>query len=105
MGSKGRKVHFRVGILENDIADFVCMVMISLMIAKSLFVFFADWPNGLCIDYESRRLYWADAQLDRIETSDLQGNNRVQLVTQVPHVFGLALVSTCISRYSGPLLM
>ena len=47
------------------------------------------WPNGLAIDYECHRLYWADAQLDRIETSDLSGRLRVQLVHGATHPFGL----------------
>ena len=29
------------------------------------------WPNGLTADCEKDRLYWADAQLDKIEVSDL----------------------------------
>ncbi len=53
----------------------------------------SGWPNGLSIDYEMRRLYWADAKLDRIETADLNGQNRVQLVDMVTHPFGLAVVS------------
>ena len=28
-------------------------------------------PNGLVIDQASQRLFWADAGLDKIETSDL----------------------------------
>jgi hypothetical protein len=43
----------------------------------------------LAIDYEGQRLYWADAQLDRIETSDLSGRFRVQLVQGATHPFGL----------------
>ncbi|GIY86803.1 low-density lipoprotein receptor-related protein 5-like protein [Caerostris extrusa] len=49
------------------------------------------WPNGLTIDYEARRLYWVDAQLDRIEASDLSGKHRMQLVDDVAHPFGLTL--------------
>lgn len=30
------------------------------------------WPNGLVIDEASQRLFWADAGLDKIETSDLR---------------------------------
>ena len=45
------------------------------------------------MDYEGRRLYWADAQLDRIETSDLNGRNRVVLISNVAHPFGLTVVS------------
>lgn len=51
------------------------------------------WPNGLCVDFTAKRIYWADAKLDRIETSDMNGANRVQLVTNLPHPFGLAVVS------------
>jgi len=29
------------------------------------------WPNGLVIDQVSLRLFWADAGLDKIETSNL----------------------------------
>lgn len=29
------------------------------------------WPNGLVIDAASQKLIWADAGLDKIETSDL----------------------------------
>ncbi|KAF5269791.1 hypothetical protein FQA39_LY08572 [Lamprigera yunnana] len=52
------------------------------------------FPNGLVIDYTDKRLYWTDARWDRIETSDLRGHNRVQLVHSEPnspatHPFGL----------------
>lgn len=30
------------------------------------------WPNGLAIDEDLRQLYWGDAKVDRIETSDLE---------------------------------
>lgn len=51
------------------------------------------WPNGLCIDTPARRIYWADARLDRIESAGLQGEQRRPLVTSLPHPFGLAVVS------------
>nr|CAD7429648.1 unnamed protein product [Timema monikensis] len=47
------------------------------------------FPNGLALDYGARRLYWADALRDRIETSDLHGKNRVHLVPEATHPFGL----------------
>ena len=34
------------------------------------------WPNGLAIDYESQRLYWADAGMKTIEYAGLDGSNR-----------------------------
>ncbi|XP_055957563.1 low-density lipoprotein receptor-related protein 4 [Patella vulgata] len=49
------------------------------------------FPNGLSIDYEMKRLYWVDAKLDKIETSDLNGRNRVTLINKVPHPFGLTV--------------
>ncbi|XP_059144487.1 low-density lipoprotein receptor-related protein 4-like [Physella acuta] len=49
------------------------------------------YPNALCIDYDTMRLYWVDAKLDKIETSDLAGRNRVTLLQQVPHPFGLTV--------------
>jgi len=66
---------------------------------------FPGFPNGLSIDYASERLYWADAKLDKIETSTLEGNFRVTLVRNVPHPFGLSVVGnldlplTVISSY------
>ena len=30
-----------------------------------------SWPNGLVIDEASQTLFWVDAGLDKIETSDL----------------------------------
>ncbi|XP_078669811.1 low-density lipoprotein receptor-related protein 4-like isoform X3 [Branchiostoma floridae x Branchiostoma belcheri] len=49
------------------------------------------WPNGITIDPINKRVYWVDAHLDRIETSDFNGRNRVQLVSQVPHPFSLTV--------------
>ncbi|XP_028513422.1 low-density lipoprotein receptor-related protein 4 [Exaiptasia diaphana] len=34
------------------------------------------FPNGLTIDYTKRRIIWVDAGLDRIESADLNGNQR-----------------------------
>ncbi|KAF4523621.1 hypothetical protein B566_EDAN010130, partial [Ephemera danica] len=47
------------------------------------------FPNGLALDFTARRLYWADALRDRIETSDLNGRGRTQLVPEATHPFGL----------------
>lgn len=49
------------------------------------------WPNGLAIDFEQNRLYWADAQLDRIEAVDFDGQNRLVVVKQVLHPYGVAV--------------
>uniref|UniRef100_A0A670J4S2 Low-density lipoprotein receptor-related protein 4 n=1 Tax=Podarcis muralis TaxID=64176 RepID=A0A670J4S2_PODMU len=50
------------------------------------------WPNGLAIDYESHRLYWADAGMKTIEYAGLDGSNRKVLIgSNLPHPFGLTL--------------
>lgn len=33
-------------------------------------------PSGLTIDFEEKMLYWSDAVREKIEKSDLNGNNR-----------------------------
>ncbi|KAM3968213.1 low-density lipoprotein receptor-related protein 4 [Aphomia sociella] len=47
------------------------------------------FPNGITIDYKDRRLYWTDALKDRIDTSDLNGHHRVQLVPEAKNPFGM----------------
>ncbi|XP_072038779.1 uncharacterized protein [Amphiura filiformis] len=37
------------------------------------------WPNGITLDFSDERLYWCDANLNRIESTDLLGQNRVML--------------------------
>ena len=52
------------------------------------------WVNSLALDYEKRLLYWCDAQLDKIERIDLQGNNRMLILDFSDggvHPFGLAI--------------
>ncbi|CAG2068168.1 unnamed protein product, partial [Timema podura] len=51
-----------------------------------------QWPNGLSIDYPSKKLYWCDAYLDKIERINLDGTSR-ELVfdgSQLDHPYGLA---------------
>ena len=51
------------------------------------------WPNGLTIDQATNRLFWADAKLDKIESSDLAGGNRQHMMSSSSniHPFGLTL--------------
>ncbi len=39
------------------------------------------WPNGLTIDFDEEKLYWADAFYDKIERCDFDGNFRQILST------------------------
>ena len=47
------------------------------------------WPNGLCIDYNAGKLYWADARTDLIDWVYLNGFNRSVLLGRLNHPFGL----------------
>lgn len=42
------------------------------------------WPNGLTIDLEEQKLYWADAKLSFIHRADLDGSSRSVFV--LPHL-------------------
>ena len=48
-----------------------------------------SWPNGLAIDYQARKLYWADAWTDYIECAEFDGSNRTVIVKGLTHPFGL----------------
>ncbi|XP_032221449.2 low-density lipoprotein receptor-related protein 6 isoform X2 [Nematostella vectensis] len=49
------------------------------------------WPNALTIDYQSKRLFWADAKLNRIEVCDWYGENRKPVFEKRGmHPFGMA---------------
>ena len=51
------------------------------------------WPNGITIDYRSRKIYWADAKHDKIEVMNLDGSKRrVVLDEKLPHIFGLTVL-------------
>lgn len=39
------------------------------------------WPNGLAIDRAAQKLYWVDADLYKIESSNTNGSGRTQLTT------------------------
>ena len=52
------------------------------------------WPNGLTIDYVEQRIYWADAFLDKIEYSFVDGTVRIPLETSqngIDHPFAITL--------------
>ena len=51
------------------------------------------WPNGLTLDQVTNRLFWADAKLDTIEMSDLDGGNRQTVLPSTAgiHPYGLTI--------------
>jgi len=51
------------------------------------------WPNGLTVDYQTGRLFWTDAKLLRIESSDFDGEHRIIVVSEnVHHPFAVTVV-------------
>ena len=46
---------------------------------------YLGWPNGIAIDSTEERLYWADAKLDKIEHSNLDGGDRKTLIDR--HIY------------------
>jgi hypothetical protein len=48
------------------------------------------WPNGLTIDFDDDKLYWADAYYDRIESSNLDGNYR-KILSSTIHPFSITV--------------
>lgn len=39
------------------------------------------WPNGLTVDLEEQKLYWADAKLSFIHRANLDGSARYDMTT------------------------
>lgn len=50
------------------------------------------WPNGLAIDSIEGRLYWNDAKVLTIESSDFDGNDRRVVLSKVPYPYGIVIV-------------
>ncbi|XP_072468339.1 low-density lipoprotein receptor-related protein 2 isoform X2 [Notamacropus eugenii] len=49
------------------------------------------WPNGLTLDYDEDWLYWADANLQKIERSSLTGANREVIISTAIHPFAMTV--------------
>ncbi|XP_067405392.1 low-density lipoprotein receptor-related protein 2 isoform X6 [Emydura macquarii macquarii] len=49
------------------------------------------WPNGLTLDYEEQQLYWADANLKKIERCSLTGSNREVIISTALYPFAMTL--------------
>lgn len=54
--------------------------------------------TGLTVDYQTNRLYWADALKDRLEMSDLNGKRRSVVIKLATHPFGVTLVSLFLAK-------
>jgi len=52
-----------------------------------------DWPNGLALDADGERIYWADARYHVIESAKIDGSDRRALVVKgLPHPFALTVL-------------
>ena len=50
------------------------------------------WPNSIDLDRGNKRIFWADARLDRVESVDYNGSDRKLLLRGIGlHPFGVAL--------------
>lgn len=52
------------------------------------------WPNGLAVDFDSGRLYWADGKYNYIHSANVDGSDRSEIVAdsqQLPHPFALTM--------------
>ena len=50
------------------------------------------WPNGITIDFTTRRVFWTDARRKVIESSSLDGSDRRQVVhLQSQHPFSVTV--------------
>jgi integrin beta 2 len=72
-----------IGRAEMDGTNF------KILINESL-----GWPNALTVDYVTKEIYWADAREDYIAVADLNGENRLVVVSRqtsnkVHHIFAL----------------
>ena len=49
-------------------------------------------PNAITLDFNDKKIFWADARLDKIERCDYDGKNRVILAQSAPkHPFSIAV--------------
>ena len=50
------------------------------------------YPNGVTIDMKTGRIYWCDAELDKIESINMNGTDRRTIITSphIVHPFGIS---------------
>lgn len=50
------------------------------------------WPNGIVVDWPSRRIYWIDAADGVIESATIAGKDRRKILSDIPkHPFSIAV--------------
>ena len=66
-----------------DLAGFDRTVLVDLTHSSQF------WPNAIFVDYTNDRIYWIDAWVDVIDSTDLHGQNRRKLAAQLHHSKGM----------------
>lgn len=105
--------NYRKTLIRDNLDD------VRSIILYKKFLFFADWgstarierclldgserkviignelgfPTGLAVDFEIKKLYWADALHDRVEMSDFNGKQRSKIIMHAEHPFGFTLTN------------
>ena len=60
------------------------------------------WPNGLTVDFQTRKLYWADAKLDKIQRCSFDGNHIETIIGEgLFGLFCLRFVSLIVKLRAG----
>lgn len=49
------------------------------------------WPNCITTEKHANRIYWSDAKLKRIESSNYDGNHRKIIISNLEHPYGIAV--------------
>lgn len=76
----------------NSLAPSIQRAYISGYGIESIITTEIRMPNAITLDTQAHKLFWADARLDKIEKTNLDGTNRVVLAHSTPkHPFALAI--------------
>ena len=59
------------------------------------------WPNGITVDDQHMRLYWTDAHLDVIKSSDINGHDVKTLISghSIRHPYAISIYKVCAKLY------
>lgn len=79
------------------------LLYVNVIIYYKCCISVLGWPNGLAMDYSARKLYWGDAKEDKIEMSNLDGTERLTLLSDdnLPHIFGFTLLGKFLNVSEG----
>lgn len=92
---RGIAVHPRTGYLywtDWGSSPFIARIGMDGTLMTKLVTVGIFWPNGITIDYSVDKVWWVEANLDRIEFMNLDGSGRHQLNVQVlSHPYGITV--------------